>query len=151
MILDSQNLTNSQAEPAGYAFGRFVLRRRERLLLRDGAPVELGSRAVEVLLALVEADGALLGKDALMDRVWPGVAVEENNLQVQVSALRRALGPQGRDWIATVPGRGYRFTGPLAALPPDGAAAAPAARPPTKGAVAKPLSLLILVLPLPHW
>ena len=133
--------------PAAYAFGRFVLRRRERLLLADGAPVELGSRAVEVLLALVEADGALLTKGALLDRVWPGVVVEENNVQVQVSAVRRTLGPEGRGWVATVPGRGYRFTGPVAALPPDGetvAVPAPPARPPE---APEPLPLSVLVLP----
>lgn len=131
-----------QHKPAGFAFGRFALRRRERLLLAGGAPVELGSRAVEVLLALVEADGALLTKDALLDRVWPGVAVEENNLQVQVSALRRALGPD-RDWIATIPGRGYRFTGPVAALA-DGEAAAPAAGLPPEAAERPRLSVLVL-------
>ena len=88
-MLDTLTLNALQPElAASYTFGRFVLRRRERLLLAGGTPVELGSRAVEVLLALVEADGALLTKDALMDRVWPDVAVEENNLQVQVSALR---------------------------------------------------------------
>ena len=107
-----------EPRPAAYALGdRFVLRRRERLLLRGDTSVGgLGSRAVEVLLALVEADGALLTKDALLDRVWPGVAVEENNLQVQISALRRALAPQGHDWIATVPGRGYRYIGSVTAL-----------------------------------
>ena len=129
------------AEPAGFVFGRFVLRRRERLLLADGAPVELGSRTVEVLLALVEAAGALLTKGAILDRVWPGIAVAENNLQVQVSALRRALGPD-RDWIATIPGPGYRFTGPVAALV-DGEAA-PVARLPEE---AEPPPLSVMVLP----
>ncbi len=99
-------------EPASFAFGRFVFMGRQRQLLADGEPVELGSRALEVLLALVEGAGGLVTKDALIDRVWPGVAVEENNLQVQVSALRRALGPE-RGWIMTIPGRGYRFTAPV--------------------------------------
>ena len=139
-----------QPWPAAYMLGdRFVLRRRERLLLADGAvPVELGSRAVEILLALVEADGALLTKDALLDRVWPGVTVEENNLQVQVSAIRRALGPESRGWIATVPGRGYRFTGPVATVKNGEAvvrqACVPAARPPEKGELPPPLSVLVL-------
>ncbi len=115
VTLDTRAKAILQTEPTGFAFGRFVLRRRRRLLLADGEPVELGSRAFEVLLALIEADGALLTKDALLDRVWPGIAVEENNLQVQVSALRRVLG-QDRDWIATVPGRGYSFIGPVAAF-----------------------------------
>lgn len=144
-MLDTRAMNVLQPEAAGYTFGRFVLRRRERLLLAGGVPVALGSRAVEVLLALVEADGALLAKDAIMDRVWPGVAVEENNLQVQISALRRALGPD-RDWIATVPGRGYRFTGPVAARPDGAQAAAPTARPPAPALVAPP-PLSVLVLP----
>ena len=150
-MLDSQTLTALQSHSvtstaAAYAFGRFVLRRRERLLLRDGVPVALGSRAVEVLLALVEADGALLTKGELLDRVWPDVTVEENNLQVQVMALRRAFGPDCRDWIATVPGRGYRFTGAVAALGDEGAvSASPGERSPE--ATAERPSLSVLVLP----
>ncbi len=154
-MLDTLTLTalrpELQSEPAGsapaaYAFGRFVLRQRERLLLRDGALVELGSRAVEVLLALVEADGALLTKGALLDRVWPGVVVEENNLQVQVSVIRRALGSEGRDWIATVPGRGYRFTGPVALLAADeeAAMALSAVERAPEAAEQSPLSVLVL-------
>ncbi len=131
-------------EPLGaYAFGRFVLRPRERLLLADGVPVEIGSRAVEVLLALVRADGRLLTKEALLDEVWPGVVVEENNLQVQISALRRVLGPF-RDWIATVPGRGYRFTGPVAALSEAAAEATPSAGAAAEAIAASPLSVLVL-------
>ena len=139
--------------PAAYALGdRFVLRRRERLLLRGDTPVGgLGSRAVEVLLALVEADGALLTKDALLDRVWPGVAVEENNLQVQISALRRALAPQGHDWIAAVPGRGYRYIGSVTALADGDEAAvvsAGTARSPEAAAAGAgetpPLSVMVL-------
>jgi len=140
-----------QSEPAAaaFAFGRFVLRRRERLLLHDGAPVELGSRAVEVLLLLVEADGALLTKGALLDRVWPGVVVEENNLQVQVSAIRRALGPEGRDWIATIPGRGYRFTGPVAVLTDEeeGIASAATVARPLEAEPVEPPPLSVMVLP----
>jgi len=142
MLDNRAELAALQPEPAGFAFGRFVLRRRERLLLLDGAPIGLGSRAVEVLLALVEADGALLTKGALLDRVWPDVAVEENNLQVHVSALRRALGPDCRDWIATVAGRGYRFTGPVAALS-DGEADAATPRS-SEEAELPPLSVLVL-------
>ncbi len=109
-MLDSFNaLATSADSPDAYAFGRFLLRVRERVLLEEGVPVELGSRALDVLLELLASGGQLLTKEALLDRVWPGVIVEENNLQVQISALRRALGPF-RDWIATVPGRGYRFT-----------------------------------------
>lgn len=144
-------VTASAAKPGeSYALGdggRFVLRRRECLLLLNGVPVELGSRAVEILLALVDANGALLTKNALLDRVWPEVVVEENNLYVQVSALRRALGPEGRGWIATVTGRGYRFTGPVAALANGEAVAEKASVPATllsKKREPPPLSVLVL-------
>src|SRR5690349_19324793 len=76
----------------------------------DGKPVELGARAFDVLLALIEAAGTVLSKDELMARVWPGRVVEENNLQVQIAALRRALADH-RELIRTVTGRGYQFTG----------------------------------------
>ena len=146
-MLDTPTFAGFRPKPAatGHAFGRFVLRRRERALLRDGVPVTLGSRAVDVLVALVEADGALMTKGALLDRVWPGVAVEENNLQVQISALRRALAPQGRDWIATVPGRGYRFTGPVTVVSDKEADPTPvAATRSPEAAQAAPLSVLVL-------
>jgi DNA-binding winged helix-turn-helix (wHTH) protein len=82
------------------------------LLLADGAPVELGTRALDLLLVLLEADGSLVSKRELISRVWPDVAVSEENLKVQVSALRKALGSD-RDVIRTEFGRGYRFTGVL--------------------------------------
>lgn len=91
-------------------FGRFTLLPYRRELLADGQPIELGGRAFEVLLALIDAPGAVLTKDELMGRVWPGRVVEENSLQAQVSALRKALGAD-RDLIRTVAGRGYQFTG----------------------------------------
>jgi TolB-like protein/Flp pilus assembly protein TadD len=102
-------------------FGPFRLDRPGRQLLRDGQPVPLGRRAFDTLAALVAADGATLTKDALLAAVWPGLIVEENNLQVQISALRKAL---GEGWIITVPGRGYR----LSTTPPE--APAPLATPP---------------------
>jgi TolB-like protein len=91
----------------GYSFGRWRLLPDARRLLADGEPVALGSRAFDLLLVLVE--------DALLHRVWPSTVVEENNLQVQMSALRRALGVDAAQFIATVPGRGYRFTGEVRA------------------------------------
>jgi DNA-binding winged helix-turn-helix (wHTH) protein len=87
-----------------------VLHRRE--LLADGQPIRLGGRAFDVLMALIDAHGAVVDKDALMARVWPDRVIEENNLQAQISALRRAFGAD-RDLIRTVAGRGYLFTGEI--------------------------------------
>jgi DNA-binding winged helix-turn-helix (wHTH) protein len=90
-------------------FGRFQVLPRQRLLLADGAPIDLGTRAFELLLTLLEANGALVAKEHLLARVWPGVVVGQDNLKTQVFALRRALG-KDRDFIRTEFGRGYRFT-----------------------------------------
>ncbi len=97
-------------------FGRFTLLTHNRELLLDGKPVPLGSRAIDVLFALVEGRGQLVTKDELLSRVWPTTTVEENCLQFQVSTLRKALGSD-RDLIRTVSGRGYRFVGELTAVP----------------------------------
>ena len=93
------------------SFGPFRLDLDRRALLRDGSPVALGGRALDLLCALASAGGQVVTKDALMEQVWPGLAVEENNIQVQISALRRILREAGckPDYIITVPGRGYRF------------------------------------------
>ncbi|MBB4168132.1 MULTISPECIES: winged helix-turn-helix domain-containing protein [unclassified Rhizobium] len=93
-----------------HAFGEFVLDPGCRLL-RNGRAVALGQRGIALLEALLEARGSIVSKDVLMERVWPGIAVEESNLTVQVAALRKALGPapDGQEWIATVPRVGYRF------------------------------------------
>src|SRR6266576_7118086 len=88
-------------------FGRAEVRPSERQVLVDGRPVGLGARAFDVLLALVERRDRIVAKNELLDLVWPGLVVEENNLQVQISALRKLLGQEA---IATIPGRGYRFT-----------------------------------------
>src|ERR1700739_1699755 len=89
-------------------FGRFQLLPHRRELRADGVTVELGSRAFDVLMVLAEARGDLVTKDEILSRVWPDTVVEENNLVVQISALRKALG-EDRDFIRTVSGRGYRF------------------------------------------
>jgi len=93
-------------------FGRFRVLLRRRELLADGAPVELGARAFDILLTLIEANGLLVTKDELLNRVWSDRVVEESNLQVQVLALRKALGAD-RDLIRTEYGRGYRLTAPV--------------------------------------
>jgi DNA-binding winged helix-turn-helix (wHTH) protein len=103
------NGANRAAAETTLEFGRFRVLLRQRLLTAEGMPVELGTRAFELLLALLEADGSLVSKEQLLARVWPGIVVSEANLKVQVSALRRALG-EDRDFIRTEVGRGYRFT-----------------------------------------
>jgi DNA-binding winged helix-turn-helix (wHTH) protein len=97
------------------SFDRFRLLAVQRLLLEDEQPVRLGSRAFDILAALVERAGEVVGKDELIARVWPQTFVEEANLKMQVSALRRALGDgqDGRRFIVTVPGRGYNFVAPV--------------------------------------
>ena len=90
-----------------HRFGRFEVRPLQRQLFVDGKAAKLGARAFDVLLTLMERSGQLVSKNELLDAVWPGLVVEENNLVVQVSTLRKLLGPQV---IATIPGRGYRFT-----------------------------------------
>lgn len=90
------------------AFGRFRLDLDTDTLSGEGGRVALGSRGGSLLRALLEARGALVSKSALMDVGWPGLAVEESNLTVQVAALRRVLGD---DWIVTVSRHGYRFVG----------------------------------------
>lgn len=89
-----------------YRFRRFKLSPATRHLLVDNQPVPLGARAFDVLTALIERRERLVSKNELLDLVWPGLVVEENNLQVQISALRKLL---GQDAIATVTGLGYRF------------------------------------------
>jgi len=111
-----------------YRFGGFELNPATRQLLAEGLPVALGARALDVLLALIERRERLVTKEELLELVWPGLVVEENNLQVQISALRKILGPQS---IATIPGRGYRFAAVLGAdeaLPAAASAAAVSSR-----------------------
>ncbi len=95
---------------ATYRFGVFELQPDQRRLLASGRPVALGQRAFDLLQILVERRERLVPKGELLDLVWPDLVVEENNLQVQISNLRKVLGTHA---IATIPGRGYRFTVPV--------------------------------------
>lgn len=102
------------AEPS-IAFGPFRLCPRQRLLLEGDKPLRLGSRALDILIALLERPGELVSKQELIARVWPGIIVEDSNLKVHVAALRRTLrdGRTGNRYICTVSGRGYCFVAPV--------------------------------------
>ena len=90
-----------------YRFGQVEIRPSERQLLVEGKPAPVGARAFDVLLALIDNRDRVVTKNELFDKVWPGLVVEENNLHVQISTLRKLLGAQ---CVATIPGRGFRFT-----------------------------------------
>src|ERR1700733_5586685 len=96
------------------AFGRYQLFPGLRLLIRDGVRLDVGERALEVLVQLVSAAGQVVSKDSLLSRIWSKEVIEENSLQAQISSLRKILGDD-RDLIATEFGRGYRFTGSVQA------------------------------------
>src|SRR6476469_5737072 len=101
-----------------YGFDDFRLDVSDRQLLHDGRPVALPAKAFDMLVVLVENGGRLVENDELFSRVWPDQIVEESNLAVQVSAIRKALGEKKDNsrYIVTVPGHGYRFTGDLLSL-----------------------------------
>jgi predicted ATPase/DNA-binding winged helix-turn-helix (wHTH) protein len=128
-------------DPACFHFADFCLYAGRRVLLRNDTPVDIGSRAMDVLLALVRRHGMVATKSDIMADVWPGTIVEENNLTTQIASVRRILGNAGgTQFIQTVPGRGYRFVADVIrsdAAPQDttsaaaaAAAAAAAERPP---------------------
>jgi DNA-binding winged helix-turn-helix (wHTH) protein len=108
------------SKPAGattseFSFGPFRLFPAQFLLLEGDKPVHLGSRALEMLIVLLERPGELVSKQELMARVWPNLFVEPANLTVHISALRRRLrdGRDGNRFIMNIPGRGYCFVAPV--------------------------------------
>ena len=105
----------ARATPTEYSFGRFRLLPAQFLLLEGDKPVPIGSRALEILMVLLERAGELISKQQLMARVWPNIFVEPANLTVHISALRRALhdGQNGNRFIINIPGRGYCFVAPV--------------------------------------
>ena len=107
-----------------YQFGAFQLFPSQRLLLADNKKVQLGSRAFDILTAMVERAGELVSKEELIARAWPKFFVDESNLKTQVCALRRSLDEAGagEGYIVTIPGRGYNFVAPVIfaeGSPPD--------------------------------
>src|SRR5262249_45249781 len=114
---DTREMADRRAtlvEPV-FSFGPFRLLPAQQLLLEGDVPVRIGSRALEILTALVEHAGSLVSRDELIARVWPNTFVGEANLNVHIAALRRALGEgqPGNRYVATVSGRGYRFVAPI--------------------------------------
>ena len=122
----------SASSDAVIRFGRFCVVPRARQLLVDGLPVELGSRAFDLLMVLIKAPGTLITKNEIVSRVWPDTVVEEANLKVQMAALRKVLS-ENRDVIKTVHGRGYVFTGEVTTASTElSASARPRSEPPLR-------------------
>ena len=110
-----------------FLFGGFRLDRRSGVLFRRderGAPLAMGSRALDILRVLVGRPGEVVSRAEIMAAVWPGTVVEDSNLNVQIAALRRVLdeGRRERSYIQTIPGRGYRFTAPVTRVAAGGRA-----------------------------
>lgn len=108
-----------EGEPQAQArrFGRHVAFPMARELVRDGDPVEIGARAFDVLIVLLESQGKLVDKRKIIERVWPTTTVDESNLRFQMAALRKVLSCD-RDLIKTITGRGYLLVADLQAEPP---------------------------------
>lgn len=112
-----------RAAPTEMSFGPFRVLPTQFLLLDGDKQVPLGSRALEILIVLLERSGELVSKQELMSRVWPNIFVDPANLTVHISALRRLLrdGRDGNRFIINIPGRGYRFVASVVGrLEPDG-------------------------------
>jgi TolB-like protein/DNA-binding winged helix-turn-helix (wHTH) protein/Tfp pilus assembly protein PilF len=111
-----------------YEFGVYQLDTEEKVLVREGQPVALPPKDLETLVVLVEKAGHIVGKEELLEKVWPGVFIEENNLAKRVFNLRQLLGegPDGRKYIETIPKRGYRFVGSVRELGDSAQSTAPA-------------------------
>ena len=112
----AKRIESAGVAPTEFLFGPFRLLPARFLLLEGDKPVRLGSRALEILVLLLERPGELVSKQDLMARVWPNIFVEAANLTVHISALRRTLhdGRDGNRFIINVPGRGYSFVAPVA-------------------------------------
>lgn len=118
MQRSDSSLSGQPAMPEGAVlFGDYRLVPSERALLFRGHPVRLSGRAFDLLLALVDQAGAVVGKDELIARVWPRTFVEEGNLRVHIGALRKALGGDAHSYVENVVGRGYSFVAPVRHVP----------------------------------
>src|SRR5688572_21157564 len=127
--------TSMDSARAVLAFGPFRWIPEQRALLRGGAPLRLGSRARDILAALLERAGQLVKRNELIERVWPGVMVEDGTLRVHIAALRKALDCNrlNRQYVENVSGLGYRFVGHIEYLTESAVLGAQIARPMTPG------------------
>lgn len=105
-----------------YEFGPFVLNAGERILLKGSSPVPLAPKAFEMLVVLIQNSGRLISKDELIKAVWPDTVVEEGNLSLNISLIRKALGDSAAEpqYVETVPKWGYRFVAPVHRRAGDG-------------------------------
>src|SRR6266853_3165982 len=128
-----------------HLFGPFRLDAEDKILFHGAEPTVLGQRAVLLLQLLLERAGAPVSKYALIETAWPGLAIEDGNLTVQIAALRRVFNEvaEGASWIETLPRRGYRYVGPVVATSNPPAEATP----PTSPALALPDKPSVAVLP----
>jgi predicted ATPase/DNA-binding winged helix-turn-helix (wHTH) protein len=129
-----------------FVFGDFEIVAAERRLLRGGVPVRVGSRSLDILIALISRRGEIIAKDDLIAAVWPDTIVEESALRVHISTLRKALGDGEGDvrLITNVPGRGYCFVSPVTVVAGRSAPpAAPSNMPPTQRAAIRRLPALV--------
>jgi predicted ATPase/DNA-binding winged helix-turn-helix (wHTH) protein len=127
---DQAALQLQAADSEIFEFGPFRLIIAERLLIRNAEPVALGSRALEILIALIQRAGDVVSHKDLVKKVWPDVTVEETSLRVHIAGLRKALG-DGRDgarFISNIPGRGYCFVGPVQRSASNGSPSSPPAK-----------------------
>jgi len=127
-----------------FAFGPFRLIPAQRILFKDRTPLRLGSRALDILIALVEGAGEIIHKDRLIARAWPDTVVDEGALRVHVAALRRALGDgrEGNRYITNIPGRGYSFVAPVV-REPKAPEPGPPDRPPGNNKLPVPLARIV--------
>lgn len=109
------------------AFGAFRLNGPQRLLQKNDEAVPIGSRALDILIALVERAGEVVPRRELLERAWPDLVVEEANVRVHIAGLRKLLGDgeSGRRYVANIPGRGYSFVAPIQRVALDQPADAP--------------------------
>jgi predicted ATPase/DNA-binding winged helix-turn-helix (wHTH) protein len=127
------------------SFGPFDLVAGERLLTKEGVPVELGARALDILVALASRPNEAVSKKDLLTRVWPDVTVEESSLRFHIASVRRALGDGqlGARYIATLPGRGYCFVAPISRSNDEGSAPVALVDPFPHGNLPSPLMRMV--------